>query len=62
MHYAPNVSNEDVGGAADSRTTHYFSEHVAWQASPDPFAHTSGATDYFVQFGGVTERAATQGI
>ncbi len=59
MHYAPNVSNEDVGGASPTpEQLHYFSEHGRWQASPDPFVILHGAHGYFVQFVGVTERAA----
>jgi hypothetical protein len=59
MHYAPNVSNEDVGGASPTpEQLHYFSEHGRWQASPDPFVILHGPHGYFVQFVGVTERAA----
>jgi hypothetical protein len=59
MHYAPNVSNEDVGGASPTpEQLHYFSEHGRWQASPDPFVIHHGAHGYFLQFVGVTERAA----
>jgi len=59
MHYAPNVSNEDVGGASPTpEQLHYFSEHGRWQASPDPFVILHGTHGYFVQFVGVTERAA----
>jgi hypothetical protein len=59
MHYAPNVSNEDVGGASPTpEQLHYFSEHGRWQASPDPFVILHGPHGYFVQFVGVTERTA----
>src|SRR5216684_8401724 len=59
MHYAPNVSNEDVGGASPTpEQLHYFSEHGRWQDSPDPFVIIHGANGYFVQFVGVTERTA----
>ena len=59
MHYAPNVSNEDVGGASPTpEQLHYFSGHGRWQASPDPFVILHGPHGYFVQFVGVTERAA----
>jgi hypothetical protein len=59
MHYAPNVSNEDVGGASPTpEQLQYFSEHGRWQASPDPFVILHGPHGYFVQFVGVTERAA----
>ncbi len=59
MHYAPNVSNEDVGGASPTpEQLHYFSEHGRWQASPGPFVILHGPHGYFVQFVGVTERTA----
>jgi hypothetical protein len=59
MHYAPNVSNEDVGGASPTpEQLQYFSEHGSWQASPDPFVILHGPHGYFVQFVGVTERTA----
>jgi hypothetical protein len=59
MHYAPNVSNEDVGGASPTpEQLHYFSEHGRWQASPDPFVILHGPHGYLVQFVGETERAA----
>ena len=59
MHYVPNVSNEDVGGASPTpEQLHYFSEHGRWQASPDPFVILHGPHGYFIQFVGVTERAA----
>src|SRR6266566_5405010 len=59
MHYAPNVSNEDVGGASPTpEQLHYFSEHGRWQASPAPFVILHGPHGYFVEFVGVTERTA----
>src|SRR5229473_1110257 len=59
MHYAPNVSNEDVGGANPTpEQLHYFNEHGRWQVSPDPFVILHGDHGYFMQFVGVTERAA----
>src|SRR5882762_7109948 len=59
MHYASNVSNEDVGGASPTpEQLHYFREHGRWQASPDPFVILHGPHGYFVQFVGVTERGA----
>jgi hypothetical protein len=45
MYYAPNVSNEDVGGVKPG-------------SSPYPFVILPGAHGYSVQFLGVTERAA----
>ena len=59
MHYAPNVSNEDVGGAKPTaEQLGYFSQHGRWPSSPDPFVILHGAHGYFIQFVGVTERDA----
>lgn len=59
MHYAPNVSNEDVGGAKPTAEQFgYFSQHGRWPSSPDPFVILHGAHGYFIQFVGVTERDA----
>jgi hypothetical protein len=59
MHYAPNVSNADVGGAAPSREQlDYFSQHGRWPDSPNPFVILHGPHGYFVQFLGVAERDA----
>ncbi len=59
MHYAPNVSNEDVGGAIPKpEEFRYYSEHGRWPDSPSPFVILHGPHGYFVQFLGVTERDA----
>jgi hypothetical protein len=59
MHYAPNVSNADVGGASPSpEQLRYFSQHGRWPDSPDPFVILHGPHGYMVQFLGVTERDA----
>src|SRR5580658_7968164 len=59
MHYAPNVSNEDVGGAIPkAEDLRYFSEHGRWQSSPNPFVILHGPHGYFIQFVGVAERTA----
>ena len=59
MHYAPNVSNEDVGGATPKpEQLRYFSEHGRWPESPSPFVILHGPHGYMVQFLGVTERDA----
>jgi hypothetical protein len=59
MHYAPNVSNEDVGGAIPSAEEfRYYSEHGRWPDSPSPFVILHGPHGYFIQFLGVTERDA----
>ena len=59
MHYAPNVSNQEVGGASPSpEEFRYYSEHGRWPDSPSPFVILHGPHGYFVQFLGVTERDA----
>jgi len=59
MHYAPNVSNEEVGGANPSREElRYYSEHGQWLDSPSPFVILHGPHGYLIQFLGLTERAA----
>jgi hypothetical protein len=59
MHFAPNVSNADVGGATPSpEQLRYFSQHGRWPDSPDPFVILHGPHGYMVQFLGVTERDA----
>jgi hypothetical protein len=59
MHYAPNVSNEDVGGATPKpEQLRYFGEHGRWPESPSPFVILHGPHGYMVQFLGVTERDA----
>jgi len=59
MHYAPNVSNADVGGATPSPDQlRYFSQHGRWPDSPHPFVILHGPHGYMIQFLGVTERDA----
>jgi hypothetical protein len=59
MHYAPNVSNEDVGAAFPTpEALRYYSQHGRWPASPSPFVIMHGPHGYHVQFLGVTETAA----
>ncbi len=59
MHYAPNVSNADVGGATPSpEQLRYFGQHGRWPDSPDPFVILHGPHGYMVQFLGVAERDA----
>ena len=59
MHYAPNVSNEDVGGAFPApEALRYYSEHGRWQASPSPFVIMQGPHGYHIQFLGVREAGA----
>jgi hypothetical protein len=59
MHYAPNVSNEDVGGAFPApEAMRYYSQHGRWPASPSPFVIMPGPHGYHIQILGVTETAA----
>ena len=59
MHYAPNVSNEDVGGAFPTpEALQYYSQHGRWSASPAPFVIMHGPHGYHIQFLGVSETAA----
>ena len=59
MHYAPNVSNTDVGGAHPTpEQLGYYSQHGRWPDSPNPFVILHGPHGYFVQFLGVSERDA----
>jgi hypothetical protein len=61
MHYAPNVSNADVGGAVPTAAhLHYYGEHGCWPDSPYqyPFVILHGPHGYVVQFLGATERGA----
>jgi len=59
MHYAPNVTNADVGAefpAPDAFA--YYAKHGRWQASPSPFVIMPGPHGYHIEFLGVTEAAA----
>lgn len=59
MHYAPNVSSEDVGAAFPTpEAFQYYSQHGRWLASPSPFVIMHGPHGYHIQFLGVTETAA----
>lgn len=59
MYYAPNVSNEDIGGAnPKSEELHYFIQHGRWQRSPYPFVILHGPYGYMVQARGATETTA----
>ena len=59
MHYAPNVSNEDVGGAFPApEVMQYYIQHGRWPASPAPFVIMPGPHGYHIQMLGVTEAAA----
>jgi hypothetical protein len=59
MHYAPNVSDEEVGAATPTpEQLTYYSQHGRWPDTPDPFVILHGPHGYMVQFQGVTERNA----
>jgi hypothetical protein len=59
MHYAPNVSSEDVGATFPTPDAlRYYSQHGRWPASPSPFVIMQGPHGYHIQFLGVTEVAA----
>jgi hypothetical protein len=59
MHYVPNVSNKDIGGATPTpEQLSYFSEHGHYHDSPYPFVINHGVQGYFVQFLGTAEREA----
>ena len=59
MHYAPNVSNEAVGGAMPApEELRYLGEHGRFRVSPAPFVILHGPHGYMIQMLGVTETAA----
>lgn len=59
MHYAPYLTNKDVGGAFPKpEELRYFQQHGRWSASPDPFVILHGPHGYTIQFLGVAETDA----
>ena len=51
MHYAPNVSNQDVGGAIPTAEEfQYFHQHRHWPGNKYPFVHLQGPHGYTLQF------------
>src|SRR5581483_4013725 len=59
MYYAPNVTNEEVGGATPTAEDfRYFSRHGRFPGVRYPFAILHGPHGYVVQFVGSAERAA----
>jgi hypothetical protein len=59
MYYAPNVTNEEMGGAMPSpEDFQYYVEHGRWPRSPYPFVILNGPHGYMIQFSGVVERDA----
>lgn len=59
MHYAPNVTNADIGGATPApEEMRSFVEHGHWMHSPDPFIITQGPHGFLIQHLGTGERDA----
>jgi hypothetical protein len=59
MYYAPNLSNEDIGGANPKpEEVRYLYQNGHWPGSVYPFVILHGPHGYSVQFLGTTERAA----
>ncbi len=59
MHYAPNVTNEDIGAAKpEPEELRYLARHGRWQRSPFPFVILHGPHGYVIQARGVTESVA----
>ena len=59
MYDAPNVSNEDVGGANPTpEQFRYFREHGHWPGNVYPFVILHGPHVYTIQFLGTSEREA----
>lgn len=59
MHYAPHLSNEDVGGATlPPEDMRYFIERGRFRSVPNPFVIHHGAHGYMIQQVGITERTA----
>ncbi len=59
MYFAPNLRNEDVGGAyPTAEQFRYLTEHGHWPGNIHPFVILDGPHGYVVQFLGTAERAA----
>jgi hypothetical protein len=59
MHYAPHVSNKDIGGAIPTpKEFRYFHQHRHWPDNTYPFVILQGPHGYTVQFLGATARGA----
>jgi hypothetical protein len=57
MHYAPNVSDKDMGAATPSpEDLRYFKQHGHWQHIPYPFVILSGPHGYLIQGRGESEQ------
>ena len=59
MYYAPNVSNDEMGGGLPTQEQFaYYMQHGRWPDTPYPFLILHGPHGYMVQFRGVNERDA----
>jgi hypothetical protein len=59
MYYAPNVSNDEMGGAMPTPEQFaYYMQHGRWPDTPYPFLILHGPHGYMVQFRGSEERDA----
>lgn len=59
MYYAPNVSNQDIGGAfPPPDQVAYYIQHGRWQQNPYPFIILHGPHGYMVQFRDASQRDA----
>jgi len=59
MYYAPNVSNDEMGGAMPTPEQFaYYMQHGRWPDTPYPFLILHGPHGYMVQFRGAEERDA----
>jgi hypothetical protein len=59
MYYAPNVSNDEMGGGFPKpEEFRYYVEHGRWPQTPYPFLILHGPHGYMIQFRGETERDA----
>jgi hypothetical protein len=59
MYYAPNVSNDEMGGAMPTPEQFaYYMQHGRWPDTPYPFLILHGPHGYMIQFRGAEERDA----
>jgi len=59
MYYAPNVSNEEMGGGFPKpEELRYYVEHGRWPQTPYPFVILHGPHGYMIQFRGGADRDA----
>ena len=59
MHYAPNVTNQEMGGGMPSpEDFRYYVEHGRWPRTPYPFVFLQGPYGYILQFRAEADRDA----